>query len=143
LVAVVAAGHPWTQRASVPLAELAVTPLVLREPGSGTREALEEALAAKGLGPPVTALELGSTAAVRMAVTTGSAPTVISGLAVESDLTNGALVAVEIPGLTITRRLRALWPTRRKLPPLAAALVQQLPAEAGPGTGTGADQAMS
>jgi len=127
LVVVVAGDHPWVQRPSVPVGELAATPLVLREPGSGTREALEEALRELGHGAPRTAIELGSTAAVRMAVITGSTPTVISRLAVEADLDAGSLVAVTIPGLAITRRLRALWPRGRDLPELTTALLAQLP----------------
>jgi len=68
LVAVVPSGHPWASRRSVPMADLAETPLVMREKGSGTREALEQALTDAGHGPPVSVLELGSTSAVRTAV---------------------------------------------------------------------------
>ncbi|WP_436788825.1 LysR substrate-binding domain-containing protein, partial [Yinghuangia sp. YIM S10712] len=46
LTVVVAPGHPWSRRRGpVPAAELAATPLVQREPGSGTREVLAAALA--------------------------------------------------------------------------------------------------
>ncbi len=127
LVVVVASDHPWVQRPLVPIGELVATPLVVREPGSGTREALEEAIRQLGHGPTRTAIELGSTAAVRMAVITGSTPTVISRLAVQADLDAGSLVAVDVPGLAITRRLRALWSTGRDLPELATALLAQLP----------------
>lgn len=127
LVVVVASDHPWVQRPTVPIGELAATPLALREPGSGTRDALEDVLDELGHGPPRTAIELGSTAAVRMAVITGSTPTVISRLAVQADLDAGSLVAVDVPGLVITRRLRALWSTGRDLPELTTALLAQLP----------------
>jgi DNA-binding transcriptional LysR family regulator len=81
LVPVVSARHPWATRQSVDLDELATTPLVLRERGSGTREALEALLAAHGHDPPPSALDLGSISAVRIAVVNGSSPTVISRLA--------------------------------------------------------------
>ena len=71
LIAVVSPNHPWAAQRSVPVEALAATPLVTREAGSGTREALEAALAAQGLGPPTALLELGSTAAVRSAVIYG------------------------------------------------------------------------
>src|ERR1700730_11422639 len=86
LVLVVAPGHPWTRRRSgVGAAELAGTPLVSREGGSGTRDRLTAALApARGPGAvqAPAALSLSPTAAVRSAVLVGAAPAVISELAV-------------------------------------------------------------
>ena len=128
LVTVVGPGHPWAARGSVPVEALAATPLVTREAGSGTRQALVEALAAFHLGEPTTVLELGSTSAVRAAVIQGNAPTVISRLAVAADIASGALVEISVPGLAIQRDLRAVWPERAVLPPLARALLEDLPA---------------
>lgn len=126
LVAVVAARHPWATNASIDLETFAATPLVLRERGSGTREALERELAALGHDAPRAALDLGSLSAVRIAVINGSSPAVISRLAVADDLASGRLVEVAVPGLTIERRLRAIWPRRTELPRLAAALLEML-----------------
>lgn len=127
LVTVVAPSHPWTARRTVPAEALAATALVTREPGSGTRAALESALAELDLGAPTAVLELGSTSAVRAAVVHGNAPTVISRLAVAADLAVGHLVEIEVTGLTIQRDLRAIWATRHPLPPLATALLAALP----------------
>src|SRR5699024_399590 len=64
--------HPWTQRSRrLTLAELARTPLALREPGSGTRRVLEDALAEHGLAAADPAAELSSNAAVRIAAAAG------------------------------------------------------------------------
>ncbi|MDN6399929.1 MAG: LysR substrate-binding domain-containing protein, partial [Brachybacterium sp.] len=81
LVVVVAPAHPWAQRTE-PLTpeELARTPLVVREGGSGTRDAFEELLPTAALTPPVQ--ELGSNAAVRVAVASGAGPAGVSQLAV-------------------------------------------------------------
>ncbi len=49
LVAFVALDHPWAERRSITLAELAGQSLVLREPGSVTRRLIEQAFADKGL----------------------------------------------------------------------------------------------
>lgn len=127
LITVVSTKHPWTRRDSIPIEALATTPLVLREKGSGTREALEEELLRLGFGAPTSVLDLGSTSAVRVAVMTGSSPTVISRIAVQDDIEAGSLVEIEIPGLQIERRLRAVWPKRADLPPLASSLLKQLP----------------
>lgn len=114
LVVVVAPGHPWTRRRR-PLspAELADTPQVAREVGSGTRQVLDAALASAlpagtRVRPP--ALELSSTAAIRGAVRAGAGPAVLSALAVREDLAAGRLVRVEVTGLAPARTLRAVWP---------------------------------
>ena len=101
----------------VTAAELAGTPLVAREPGSGTRRALEEALqaAAGTRGAPPT-MELGSATAVREAVRAGLGPAVLSSLAVETDLADGRLLAVRIAGLDLGRQLRAVWAGSPALP---------------------------
>ncbi len=51
LVAFVSNDHPWTSRPSIALADLAVTPLILREQGSETRRLVEEKFNELGLSP--------------------------------------------------------------------------------------------
>lgn len=126
MVTVVAPSHPWATRRQVPVEALAATPLVTREAGSGTREALEAALRERDLGAPTSVLELGSTSAVRAAVVHGNAPTVISRLAVAAELAAGTLVEIDVPDLAISRDLRAVWPKGAPLPPLARALLEDL-----------------
>jgi DNA-binding transcriptional LysR family regulator len=124
LVVVVAAGHSWARRRNpVPPAELAATPLVTREHGSGTRDALAAALR-RSLGPavqqPEPVLSLSTTAAVRAAVVAGAGPAVLSELAVRDDLERRRLVAVQVDGLDLHRALRAIWQGTRQ-PPAGAA----------------------
>ncbi len=126
LVAVVPPDHPWASKRSIPMGVLAETPLVMREKGSGTREALVQALDEAGLGAPVSVLELGSTSAVRSAVLSGNSPTVISRLAVAGEIESGQLVEVKISGLKIERDLRAVWPSGKPLPKLASALLSDV-----------------
>ncbi|WP_406286527.1 LysR substrate-binding domain-containing protein [Embleya sp. NBC_00896] len=124
LVVVVAPTHPWARRRRpVSAAELAATPLLLREAGSGTRDTLERALAAHD-GVAVPALELGATAPLRSAAIAGSAPAVLSDLAVREDLAEGRLVAVPVEDLpALDRVLRAVWPRGRELPEAALHLL--------------------
>ena len=126
LVLVVAAHHPWaSRRREVTARELAATPQVLREAGSGTREVLEEWLGERGLA--VTALvELGSTTAIQRAVESGAAPAVLSRLAVSGDVRDGRLVVVPIAGGGPTRTIRALWSAASPLSPAAKRVLSQI-----------------
>ena len=117
LTVVVPAGHRWERRRSgITAAELAATPMVAREPGSGTRRYLEEALRARtdlDRVPPVA--ELSSTTAIKSAVVAGIGPAVLSSLAVAPELTAGTLRAVKVIDLDLSRRLLAIWAEGRQL----------------------------
>lgn len=122
LVVVVDPAHPWARRQSpVRGMELAAAELIVREPGSGTREVLEDALGA--CGGLRSRLELGSTAAILAAARRGEGPAVLSALAVAADLDTGRLVAVHTEGISLTRSLRAVWPEAQPLAPLARRLL--------------------
>jgi len=125
LAVVVAPEHPWSRRRRpLSAAELAATPLVVRETGSGTRDTLHRELDAADLELADPFLELGSTAAIKGTVATGDAPAVISAFAVDAELAAGRLVEVPVTGLDLTRQLRAVWPRGRQLLGPAAALLR-------------------
>lgn len=122
LVVVVAPAHPWARRAvPLDLAELAATPLVVREGGSGTREAFQQLVPAAARTAPVQ--ELGSNAAVRIAVASGAGPAVLSTLAVRASLEDGQLERVPLAGSPLRRPLTAVWSGPRRLSGPAADLV--------------------
>lgn len=114
LVVVVHPDHPWSRRRRpLTVAELAAAPLVVREPGSGTRTTLDFALS--DYPRPAPLLELGSSAAVRTTVLAGFGPAVLSTLAVEDQVRSGELRVIEVEGLGLERILRAVWRGARRL----------------------------
>ncbi|MFG2605309.1 LysR family transcriptional regulator [Streptomyces sp. NPDC048514] len=108
LIVVTAPGHPWARRGRpVTAEELAATPLILRERGSGTRQVLDAALG--GLARPL--IELSSTTAVKASAVSGAGPSVLSELAVGEELALRRLVGIPVEGVPLRRDLRAVWPT--------------------------------
>jgi DNA-binding transcriptional LysR family regulator len=122
LVVVVAPGHPWTQRGRpINGEELATVELIVREPGSGTREVLDAALAP--WGGTRTRLALGSSSAVLAAARAGDAPGVVSALVAAPEVASGRLVAVPTTGVDLHRELRAVWPADTTLGALSRRLL--------------------
>jgi DNA-binding transcriptional LysR family regulator len=117
LAVVVAPSHAWARRRRrLRAADLATTPLVSREPGSGTRQAWEQAVREQldaDLAAPV--LEVSSTTAIKAAAMGGIGPAVLSVRAVTAELAAGTLVRLSVPGLDLTRRLHAIWPVGHTL----------------------------
>ncbi|QPM90444.1 LysR substrate-binding domain-containing protein [Pseudooceanicola algae] len=95
---------------AAPVADLAAANWVLREPGSGTRAILAQALKAAGITPRVY-MELPSNEAVRAAVEAGSGVSALSRVVVETSLAAGRLVEIAFP--IPPRRFHALRPAQR------------------------------
>jgi len=105
LVVICPPGHALAKKKRIKLADLAAQPLILQQRGSGVRAVLESAFRAAGIRMrdlEIT-LELGLQQSVRVAVLDGLGITVISRLAVDRDLAEGRLVAVEVEGAVLAR----------------------------------------
>jgi DNA-binding transcriptional LysR family regulator len=133
LVVVVPAGHPWAGRKTVGLADVRSEPLIVREPGSGSREALERALREAGtdLDAFRVAGEIGSTQAVKQAVRAGVGITIISKRAVEDECRAGLVSCVKVRDLTVTRSFYLVTHRDRTRSPLAEAFVAFVESQAG------------
>lgn len=93
---VVAPGHPWANKRRLTAADLQSARWIMREPGSGTRSALEEMLVAQGadLAALQVALTLPSNEAVRAAVMSGSYVAGLSELVAAPYIAAGLLAKV-------------------------------------------------
>lgn len=113
LVLIVSPAHPWAARCDpVTIEELAATPLVVREPGSGTRRTVEELLIGHEVASPL--MELSNTGSIVHSVAGGLGPAVVSTFAVEVARRANLVVVVPLEGTSLPRQLRAIWrPTRR------------------------------
>lgn len=110
LAVYVAASHPWAAVGRpVALDEFTREPLILREPGSGTRRALEKALSRHELGVEDLSvrLVLATTQAIKAMVRAGLGATVLSPLTIPSDEAAG-FCRVAVPALDLTRHFYAV-----------------------------------
>jgi DNA-binding transcriptional LysR family regulator len=118
LVLVVPRRHPWQRRRQVTLMDLCRQPLVLREPGSGSRWCLEQALSRAGVSPAElrVALELGSNEAIKEAVLRGVGAAVLSRHTIRKEVRAGQLHTLKVAGLCLKRDIYVVWDRRRALP---------------------------
>jgi DNA-binding transcriptional LysR family regulator len=128
MVIVVAPDHPWAQRRALQPDELGATEWVLREPGSGTRSTLEQALLEQGilLDRLHVALELPSNEAVRAAVEAGMGATAISASVAAPSIETGLLCLVDyaLPDREFRALRHAERPGSRAAQALLAALLR-------------------
>jgi DNA-binding transcriptional LysR family regulator len=85
-------------------AELNDEVLIVREPGSGSREVVAQALASRGIEPKRT-LEIGSTEAIKQTVASGLGVSIISSATISDQVKLGRLKVVAMRDLRIERTL--------------------------------------
>jgi DNA-binding transcriptional LysR family regulator len=78
--------------------------LIVREPGSGSREIVAQALAAHGVRPRRT-LEIGSTEAIKQAVANGVGVSIVSSATIADQIELGRLETIAMKNLHISREL--------------------------------------
>ena len=132
IVLIVGAAHPWHGRKQATLEELRAEPLLLREPGSGTRAALETALTQAGTDIAAFRVvgEMGSTQAIKQAVKANVGVSLVSRRAVEEECRAGSLWCLRVKDLKITRAFYLATHRERSRSPLAEAFRAFVEAEA-------------
>ena len=108
-------GHPWSAKKKMPLTQLASVDLLMREAGSGTRQATLEFLAAHQLAPRIR-MTLGSNEAVKHAVAAGLGLAIMSRHAIAADPAHDGLSVLSVAGLPIKRTWQVVWRQDRRLP---------------------------
>ena len=107
LVMVAPPAHPLVGQTSISLQRLAQEKFLVREPGSGTRIAMEDLFAQQGLAIPV-AMELGSAEAIKYGVMAGLGLTLMSTHNLMLELAGEHLVALDVEGLPLRRHWYAV-----------------------------------
>lgn len=119
LLGVVAAPeHPLSRRRRMELAELSEEPFIVREPGSGTRAAMERFFSAHRMRIR-TSMEMASNETIKQAVIAGLGLGFLSLHTVRSELAAGRMVLLDVVGLPVRRQWYLVRRTSRRLVPAA------------------------
>jgi DNA-binding transcriptional LysR family regulator len=119
-VVVAAPDHPLARRRSVPLSALAGETFLVREPGSGTRAAMERFFAAQGVEVRI-GMTLDSNETIKQAVMAGMGLSFLSRHTVGLELKVGVLGLVHAPGLPVMRAWNVVRLAAKRLPPASRA----------------------
>ncbi|HET9643849.1 MAG TPA: LysR substrate-binding domain-containing protein [Burkholderiaceae bacterium] len=119
-VLVTSMSHPFAQSESVAAASLAREGFIVREPGSGTRAALEEYLAAHHV-QPMFIMEMPSDEAIKQVVMAGLGISLVSLHTIGIEWREGLIAAPPVEGLPLMRRWQLVRSVSRTLSPAAEA----------------------
>ena len=125
LVVIASPSHPLAAPGEVTLERLATETLVVREPGSGTRAAVERHFAAQGLACKA-GCELNTNEAIKQAVQAGLGLGVVSAQTVELELESRRLVILPVATFPIIRRWYLVHRRDQRLSAAAAAFRELL-----------------
>ena len=122
LVVIVPPGHPWARRRRIPLAELRHQEVILREPGSASRQLIERRL--QKLGVDVRpAMEIASNEVIKRAVEMGNGVSLMSAAIVRREVEAGRLRALGVRDERLVRNIYLVYHRERRDSPLIHAVL--------------------
>jgi len=101
------------------------TPLLFREKGSATRNAMEKFLKSKNISS-TKKIELTSNEALKQAIIAGLGYSIMPLIGLSSALKNGDLEIIKFKGLPIATTWKLVWLKSKKLMPVAEAFLEQI-----------------
>jgi DNA-binding transcriptional LysR family regulator len=115
--------HPLVGQRKIPLSRIAEEPIILREPGSGIRDAMLKAFDERGLTPSVS-MELGSNEAIKHAIVGGLGLSVLSLHTLALEGIDGPVAVLDVEGFPIMRQWFIVHPRGKELSLVAQEFLQ-------------------
>lgn len=107
---------------------LSEAPLIFREKGSGTRQAMQDFLQQNNIEAKYT-IELTSNEAIKQAVIAGLGYSIMPLIGLKAELENGDLQIIPTKGLPIKTNWQLIWLKGKNLSPIANSLLEYIKAE--------------
>jgi DNA-binding transcriptional LysR family regulator len=126
LVVIAAYNHPLAQEKNISLQRLVEEPFIMREPGSGTRLAVERFFAENHVAINNIEMEIGSNEAIKQAIAGGLGISVLSRHALVLEGLNGPLVVLDVEGFPIQRYWYVVYPAGKQLSVVARTFLDYL-----------------
>ena len=105
--------------------ELSQLPMIFREKGSATRNAMEQYFDSQGIRP-ISSLELVSNEAVKQAVRAGLGLSILPIIGMKSELDSGNMKIIEVKGLPITTSWNLIYIKGKSLSPASQAFLDYI-----------------
>jgi DNA-binding transcriptional LysR family regulator len=121
-VIIASADHPLAKRKRIDPADIANEPFLIREPGSGTRGAMERFFAGYGLTLTNTN-EMGSNETIKQAVMAGMGLSFISEHTIGLEMAAGRLVRLPVTGTPVMRQWYVVHRADKQLLPMTVAFL--------------------
>jgi len=114
LVAFARTDHPLARERKIPFEQFAREPLLMREPGSGTRMIAERMFARRGLEPLV-GMELGSNEAIRETMLSGFGVSILYRYSLGLGPDFGKLAVLDVEGFPVESHWHLAYPVGKQL----------------------------
>ncbi len=119
LVVIAPKTHPLAQEKNIPISKLQNEPFIMRERGSGTRDAVEQLLTKHGVTVKVR-LELGGNEAIKQAIGVGLGISVLSQHTFTSEAALSGLTILDVQHFPIERHWYIIYPDNKQLSVVAS-----------------------
>ena len=119
-VVIAAPDHPLAARRRIPVTTLAAETFIVREPGSGTRLAMQQFFAQANVAFQV-GMEMASNETIKQAVMAGMGVSFISQHTIGLELQTHKLVILDVRGLPMIRQWNVAHLANKRLSPMAQA----------------------
>lgn len=114
LVVMAPRNHPLVGKKNISLEEIAKEPFIIREPGSGIRDAMFKEFDAIGKRPTIR-MELGNNEAIKHAIAGGLGLSVLSLHTLSLEGTDGPVAILDVEGFPILRNWYVVYPKGKEL----------------------------
>ena len=114
LVVMAPRNHPLVGKKNISLEEIANEPFIIREPGSGIRDAMFKAFDAIGKRPAIR-MELGNNEAIKHAIAGGLGLSVLSFHTLSLEGVDGPVAILDVEGFPILRNWYIVYPKGKEL----------------------------
>jgi DNA-binding transcriptional LysR family regulator len=128
LVVVAPSDHPLAQEKNISLDRIAAEPFIMREPGSGTRKAVQNLFDEHKILLKVR-LDLGSNEAIKQAIAGGLGISILSAHTLTLEGPNSHLTVLDVEKFPIERYWYAVYPNGKQLSIVARTFLEYLLAE--------------